>query len=145
MSRKSRKSQQALRALAKELEVPRSSRCRSLSRQVENRDDKHPQLADLRESGSIEQDADVVMFIYREEYYLKNKEPSEKGTDAWFKWGYADMQRAKRCRRTDHRQTAPWPDRHGRVCTLPVKSPAFPTSSATTICPSPDRLTASVR
>ena len=46
-----------------------------LSRQVEQRDNKKPQLSDLRESGSIEQDADVVMFVYRESYYLENKEP----------------------------------------------------------------------
>ena len=56
-----------------------------LSRQVEQRDDKKPQLSDLRESGSIEQDSDVVMFIYREEYYLEKNAPSP-GTAEFIEW-----------------------------------------------------------
>ncbi len=76
---------QGLKAIAKELDIPVIA-LSQLSRQVEARDDKRPQLSDLRESGSIEQDADVVMFVFREEYYAEREKPSDEKLDEMAAW-----------------------------------------------------------
>jgi replicative DNA helicase len=76
---------QGLKAIAKELDIPVVA-LSQLSRQVEARDDKRPQLSDLRESGSIEQDADVVMFVFREEYYAEREKPSDDKLEEMAAW-----------------------------------------------------------
>lgn len=76
---------QGLKAIAKELDIPVIA-LSQLSRQVESREDKRPQLSDLRESGSIEQDADVVMFVFREEYYVEREKPGDDKIDEMVVW-----------------------------------------------------------
>ena len=97
-----------LKALAKELDVPIIA-LSQLSRETEKRAGSRPQLSDLRESGSIEQDADVVMFVFREEYYIERQKPSDVDLAAYAEWdekmkmvqGRAEVMVAK--------------NRHGRV------------------------------
>jgi replicative DNA helicase len=101
-----------LKALAKDLDVPIVA-LSQLSRQVENRDDKRPQLADLRESGSIEQDADVVMFVFREEYYLARREP-RPGTPEHLEW-QEEMERV-----TGLAEVIIGKQRHGPTGTVPL-------------------------
>lgn len=109
-----------LKGLAKELEVPVVA-LSQLSRAVESREDKHPQLSDLRESGSIEQDADVVMFVYREEYYHARSEPTRRADEGEDKFNtrYQHwMERGEEVRNVAEVLIAK--QRHGPIGTVPL-------------------------
>lgn len=109
-----------LKGLAKELDVPVLA-LSQLSRAVESREDKHPQLADLRESGSIEQDADVVMFVYREEYYHARAEPArrpDEGEDKFNQRYQRWMERGEEIRSIAEVLIAK--QRHGPIGTVPL-------------------------
>jgi replicative DNA helicase len=101
-----------LKTLAKELNVPVLA-LSQLSRQVEQREDKRPQLSDLRESGTIEQDADIVMFVYREEYYHASKKP-EDGTENFAQW----MEKAESI--AGHAEVIVAKQRHGATGIVPL-------------------------
>ncbi len=101
-----------LKTLAKELDIPVLA-LSQLSRQVENREDKRPQLSDLRESGTIEQDADIVMFVFREEYYHESRKP-EDGSEKFQAW----LEKAERLR--GRAEVIVAKQRHGATGTVPL-------------------------
>jgi replicative DNA helicase len=101
-----------LKTLAKELDIPVLA-LSQLSRQVENREDKRPQLSDLRESGTIEQDADIVLFVFREEYYHEGKKP-EDGSEKFQQW----LEKADRLR--GRAEVIVAKQRHGATGTVPM-------------------------
>ncbi len=111
---------QGLKAIAKELNVPVLA-LSQLSRAVESREDKRPQLADLRESGTIEQDADVVMFLYRDEYYLEQKMPKDVAFDNTEKFNAAmDDWKQKMERAHNKAELIIAKQRHGPTGTIPL-------------------------
>jgi replicative DNA helicase len=103
-----------LKAIAKELDIPVIA-LSQLSRQVENREDKRPQLSDLRESGSIEQDADVVMFVFREEYYKEREKPGDHDLEAMARW-QEEMERLH-----ERAEVVIGKQRHGPIGTVDLK------------------------
>ena len=109
-----------LKALAKELNVPVIA-LSQLSRQVEQREDKRPQLSDLRESGSIEQDADVVMFVFREQYYLERAEPKQKPEEGDDKFNERFERWRERCEKVHNvAEVNIAKQRHGPIGTVPL-------------------------
>jgi replicative DNA helicase len=110
-----------LKMLAKELDVPVVA-LSQLSRAVEQREDKRPQLADLRESGSIEQDADVVMFVYREEYYLTRGEPTRRPEESDERFNERHDQWRQRCEQAYGKaETIVAKQRHGPTGTVRLR------------------------
>jgi replicative DNA helicase len=110
-----------LKALAKELDVPVVA-LSQLSRAVEQREDKRPQLSDLRESGSIEQDADVVMFIYREEYYLSREEPTRRSEESQEEYNKRYQNFAERLQNAGHiAEVIIGKQRHGPIGTVKLQ------------------------
>jgi replicative DNA helicase len=109
-----------LKTLAKELNVPVLA-LSQLSRAVEQREDKRPQLSDLRESGTIEQDSDVVAFIYRESYYLQRAEPSQRQDEDETKFAERHIKWEERLHRTEHlADVVIAKQRHGPTGTVPM-------------------------
>ncbi len=107
-----------LKALAKELDIPVLA-LSQLSRAVEQREDKRPQLADLRESGSIEQDADVVMFIFREQYYLERSHPSQRPDESEEKYLQREEKWKERCEKAHNKaEVNIAKQRHGPIGTI---------------------------
>jgi len=100
-----------LKKIAKDLNIPVIG-VSQLSRSIESRDDKRPQMSDLRDSGSIEQDADLVMFVYREEYYLKRKEPPQEEEKEYATW------QARMSRHSNRADIIIDKNRHGPVGTI---------------------------
>ncbi|MDD9901205.1 MAG: replicative DNA helicase [Alphaproteobacteria bacterium] len=110
-----------LKALAKELNIPVLA-LSQLSRAVENRDNKRPQLSDLRESGSIEQDADVVMFVYREQYYLEREQPGQRPEEAPDKFAARHDDWVRRCEEAHNiAECIMAKQRHGPIGTIRLK------------------------
>jgi replicative DNA helicase len=112
---------QGLKAIAKELSIPVLA-LSQLSRAVENREDKRPMLSDLRESGTIEQDADVVMFVYREEYYLSRGVPSQRENESQDKFTERYQAWAQRCEAVHNKaEVIIAKQRHGPIGTIQLQ------------------------
>lgn len=121
---------QGLKAVAKDLDLPVLA-LSQLSRAVEQREDKRPMLSDLRESGTIEQDSDIVMFIFRESYYLERSEPQQRGDEADDRFAARHSRWVERCERSHGRaEVMVAKHRHGPIRNVALRFEAETTSFA---------------